>query len=109
MGVSNTVRAAVANWSKTLSNELAPDEITVNNVLPGATLTERLTNIIANRALKDRLDESIIEEKMLDEIPMNRFAQPKEIAAAVAFLASHEAAYVTGINLPVDGGRTPNL
>ena len=109
LGVSNTVRAAVANWSKTLSNELAPDAITVNNVLPGATLTERLTNIIANRALKDKLNESTIEEKMLDEIPMNRFAEPKEIAAAVAFLASYEAAYVTGINLPVDGGRTPNL
>jgi len=109
LGVSNTVRAAVANWSKTLSNELALDAITVNNVLPGATLTERLTNIIADRALKDELDQFIVKEKMLNEIPMKRFAEPNEIAAAVAFLASSEASYITGINLPVDGGRTPNL
>ena len=109
LGVSNTVRAAVANWSKTLSNELALDAITVNNVLPGATLTERLTNIIADRALKDALDQFIVKEKMLNEIPMKRFAEPNEIAAAVAFLASSEASYITGINLPVDGGRTPNL
>jgi|TARA_B110000483_G_scaffold26349_2_gene31541 3-oxoacyl-[acyl-carrier protein] reductase len=109
LGVSNTVRAAVANWSKTLSNELALDAITVNNVLPGATLTERLTNIIADRALKDELDQFVVKEKMLNEIPMKRFAEPNEIAAAVAFLASSEASYITGINLPVDGGRTPNL
>ncbi len=109
LGVSNTVRAAVANWSKTLANELAIDGITVNNVLPGATLTDRLVNIIHNRAKKDKLEEGVVRQIMLDEIPMKRFADPIEIAQAVAFLASIEARYITGINLPVDGGRTPNL
>ena len=109
LGVSNTVRAAVANWSKTLSLELAPFGITVNNVLPGATKTQRLDEIIRNRALKNNLPQAYVEKEMLDEIPMGRFAAPEEIAAAAVFLASPAAGYVTGINLPVDGGRTPTL
>jgi 3-oxoacyl-[acyl-carrier protein] reductase len=109
LGVSNTVRAAVGNWSKTLANELAADGITVNNVLPGATQTERLTAIIDGRAARTGRTYAEVSQEMIDEVPMRRFAQPAEIAAAVAFLASPDAAYITGINLPVDGGRTPNL
>ena len=109
LGVSNTVRAAVANWSKTLANELAPDSITVNNVLPGATLTERLNEIIVRKSLNQGKSEEKIKEEMRDEIPMKRFAEPIEIARAIIFLASSDASYITGINLPVDGGRTPNL
>ena len=109
LGVSNTVRAAVANWSKTLANELAPDSITVNNVLPGATSTERLNEIIARKSLNQGSSEEKIKEEMRDEIPMQRFAEPEEIARAIVFLASSDASYITGINLPVDGGRTPNL
>jgi 3-oxoacyl-[acyl-carrier protein] reductase len=109
LGVSNTVRAAVANWSKTLSVELAPFGITVNNVLPGATSTGRLQHIINNKADKAEKSVALIEKEMLKEIPAGRFAGPEEIAYAVAFLASPAAAYINGINLPVDGGRTACL
>ena len=106
LGVSNTVRAAVANWSKTLSSEVAKYNITVNNVLPGATITSRLSNIIDDRARKTGKSFNEITREMLGEIPAARFAEPDEIAYAVAFLASPSAAYINGVNLPVDGGRT---
>ena len=109
LGVSNTIRAAVANWAKTLSVELGPYGITVNNVLPGATSTQRLQNIMEAKALRTGLSLEAIEAEMQAEIPARRFALPEEIAAAVGFLASEQAAYVNGINLPVDGGRTACL
>lgn len=109
LGVSNTVRAAVGNWAKTLANELGKFGITVNNVLPGATATQRLSSIIEAKALKTEVNQSIVEKEMLHEIPLGRFAQAVEIATAVAFLASPSAAYINGINLPVDGGRTSSL
>ena len=100
------MRAAVANWAKTLSNELAPEGITVNNVLPGATYTDRLQEIIRNQAKAlNRTEEQIIAG-MIEEIPLGRFADATEIAAAAAFLATPAAAYITGTNLTVDGGRT---
>ncbi len=106
LGVSNTVRAAVANWAKTLANELAADGITVNNVLPGATNTDRLQEIINNLAQKSGRSAAAIAAEMQEEIPMQRFAAASEIAAAAAFLASPAAAYITGTNLTVDGGRS---
>lgn len=106
LGVSNTVRAAVANWAKTLSFEVAPFGITVNNVLPGATATGRLLTLIAAKSKKSGKDLTELEHEMLAEIPMGRFAQPIEIANAIAFLASPAASYISGINMPVDGGRT---
>ncbi len=106
LGVSNTIRAAVANWSKTMANELAPFRITVNNVLPGATLTQRLSGIISAKATKTGKKPADLEQEMIHEIPMGRFGDPAEIAAAVGFLASPAASYITGINIPVDGGRT---
>lgn len=109
LGVSNTTRAAVANWAKTLSVELAPYGITVNNVLPGATKTGRLEAIAKNKASKTGVDITEIETEMLHEIPAGRFASPEEIAYAAVFLASPQAAYITGINVPVDGGRTACL
>jgi 3-oxoacyl-[acyl-carrier protein] reductase len=109
LGVSNTIRGAVANWGKSMANELGQFNITVNNVLPGATNTNRLQNIIATNATKKDLAIEAIEAEMLHEIPMKRFAQPSEIANAVAFLASPAAGYINGINLPVDGGRTGAL
>lgn len=109
LGVSNTVRAAVANWAKTLAGEVAPFGVTVNNVLPGATSTQRLHNIIRNKSESAGHAEAAVIQEMLDEIPMARFAEPSEIAQAIAFLAGPAASYITGINLPVDGGRTSCL
>lgn len=106
LGVSNTVRAAVANWSKTLATELGPFQITVNNVLPGATETSRLTSIISNKAAKQNKSEDEVRSAMLSEIPMQRFGTSEEVASAVAFLASPAAAYITGTQITVDGGRT---
>jgi 3-oxoacyl-[acyl-carrier protein] reductase len=106
LGVSNTIRAAVANWSKTLATELAPFQITVNNVLPGATETERLSSIISNKASRQGKETEETKAEMMSEIPMGRFGRPEEIAAAVAFLASPAAAYITGTQITVDGGRT---
>lgn len=109
LGVSNTVRGAVANWAKTLAAELAPFGITVNNVLPGATRTARLDQILADAAARTGGSVEDAERKMLAPIPAGRFAEPAEIGSAIAFLASPAAAYITGINLPVDGGRTQCL
>jgi 3-oxoacyl-[acyl-carrier protein] reductase len=109
LGVSNTTRAAVAGWAKTLSNEVAVYGITVNNVLPGATSTVRLSTIMENKANKTGHSVSSVEEEMLHEIPMKRFGKPEEIAAMAAFLASPAAAYITGQSICVDGGRTGSL
>lgn len=109
LGVSNTIRAAVANWSKTLSVELAPFGITVNNVLPGATMTARLESIMRGKAEKLGVSVEAMRKEVLEEIPAKRIAEPNEVAAAVAFLASPAASYINGINVPVDGGRTGSL
>ncbi len=109
LGVSNTIRASVGAWAKTLANEVAKHGITVNNILPGATSTGRLASIIETKAKNNKVAIDKIEAEMIHEIPMGRFAEPIEIANAVLFLASEAASYITGINLPVDGGRTPCL
>jgi 3-oxoacyl-[acyl-carrier protein] reductase len=109
LGVSNTIRGAVANWSKTLANELGPFGITVNNILPGATQTGRLEEIAKVRAQKTGETIEEIFNDMGQESPMKRIAQPEEIASAAAFLASEAAGYINGVNLPVDGGRTKSL
>ncbi|MBT8141370.1 MAG: SDR family oxidoreductase [Gammaproteobacteria bacterium] len=109
LGVSNTIRGAVANWSKTLANELGQYGITVNNVLPGATATERLFSIIRNKAEKSGISPEQASAAMQNTIPARRFAEASEVANAVTFLASAAAAYINGVNLPVDGGRTKSL
>jgi 3-oxoacyl-[acyl-carrier protein] reductase len=109
LGVSNTVRGAVANWAKTLATELGPHGITVNNVLPGYTKTRRLDQILASRVAASGQDEDAVAQAMLAGVPTGRFAEAAEVANVVAFLASPAAAYVNGINVPVDGGRTLSL
>ena len=109
LGVSNTIRGAVASWAKTLAGELGPAGITVNNVLPGYTATERLVSLIELRAAEAGVSVEELERRLQREVPLRRFARPEETAAAVAFLASPAASYISGINLPVDGGRLPNL
>lgn len=109
LGVSNTIRGAVANWAKTMANELGSFGITVNNVLPGATATDRLASIIENKAKKTQKSIAAISDAMRNGIPAKRFAQPEEIANAIVFLASEAASYINGINVPVDGGRTKSL
>ncbi len=109
IGVSNATRGAVASWAKTLAGEVAADGITVNNVLPGSTETPRIEQIIAATVERSGESEAVVREAMTSTIPLGRFAQPEETAAAVAFLASPAASAITGINLPVDGGRTRSL
>lgn len=109
LGVSNTIRGAMASWAKTLSRELGPFGITVNNVLPGFTATERLDYIFQGRAEKSGQSIDAVRQQAVASVPAGRFAKPAEIANAVAFLASPAAAYINGINLPVDGGRTGSL
>jgi 3-oxoacyl-[acyl-carrier protein] reductase len=109
LGVSNTIRGAVANWAKTLAYELGNFGITVNNVLPGATSTDRMQEILLNKSVKTGNSIEDISIEMKKEIPLQRFAEPNEVAAVVAFLASPAAAYINGINVPVDGGRTMSL
>jgi 3-oxoacyl-[acyl-carrier protein] reductase len=104
LGVSNTVRGAMASWAKTLSKELPPG-VTINNVLPGYTATERLGQLA--RSIAERTGKTVeqVEAGWLETIPERRLAQPEEIGAAIAWLASPEAAYIRGVSLPVDGGR----
>jgi 3-oxoacyl-[acyl-carrier protein] reductase len=109
LGVSNTIRLSVAAWAKTLATELAQYGITVNNILPGSTNTARLQSLITTTARKRHVEPQVVELEMLNEIPMKRFGDAKEIAAAAAFLATPAAGYITGTNIPVDGGKTPAL
>lgn len=109
LGVSNTIRGAVASWAKTLSNEVGQFNITVNNVLPGFTSTNRLSTLIDNIAKKGNTIVDIVERNMMEEVPMKRFADASEVAAVAAFLASPAASYVNGVSIPVDGGRTGSI
>jgi 3-oxoacyl-[acyl-carrier protein] reductase len=109
LGVSNTIRGAVASWAKTLAAEVAPHGVTVNNVLPGFTDTERLSSLVATRAQKGNTTADAVQKEMLATIPAARFGKSEEVGAAIAFLCTPAAAYINGINLPVDGGRLPTL
>lgn len=109
LGVSNTIRGAVASWSKTLATELGPFGITVNNVLPGYTKTSRLDDLMQSRSDATGKSFEEIEKDYMADIPAKRIGKPEEFGAAVAFLCSPAAAYINGINLPVDGGRLQTL
>lgn len=108
LGVSNTVRAAMAGWAKTLASEVAKDGITVNNILPGYTRTPRLEALVEESCRAGRSRDEV-ERGLLASVPAARFAEPSEVAAMIAFLASPAAGYVNGISIPIDGGRTRGL
>lgn len=109
LAVSNTTRGAMASWSKTLSNELAPFGITVNNVLPGTTKTERIDELIESWQNSWGLSEEGVRKRLIEQIPMGRFGETEEFAALVAFLASPAASYITGTSIPVDGGKIKSI
>jgi 3-oxoacyl-[acyl-carrier protein] reductase len=106
LGVSNTIRAAVAGWAKTWANEVGFLGITVNNVLPGLTDTARLKNLIQHTASAQQKSEEAVKEAMQNSVPAKRFGTAAEVAALIAFLATPAAAYINGTSIPVDGGRT---
>lgn len=107
LGVSNTIRAAVAAWAKTLANEIGKYNITVNNVLPGLTKTSRLESLIAQTAAAQQKTVETVAAEMISTIPMGRFGEAEDIANVITFLATPAAAYVNGTSIQVDGGRTP--
>lgn len=109
LGLSNVVRAAVANLGKSLATDLGSFGITVNNVLPGSHETRRIQSLITNTAVKTGKSEEEIRQGMVDLIPAGRFGTPEEFGSAVAFLCSPAASYINGINMPVDGGRLSGL
>lgn len=109
LGVSNTIRGAVAAWAKTLSHELGRDGITVNNVLPGYTETARIAQIVRDRMAKEGRDEEAVRAAMRAGVPAGRFADPSETGAVIAFLCSPAAGYVNGVSLAVDGGRMHSI
>ncbi|MBX2993696.1 MAG: SDR family oxidoreductase [Bdellovibrionaceae bacterium] len=109
LGVSNTTRAAMANWAKTLAGEVGVFGVTVNNVLPGYIRTSRFDSLRASAAQKQQVTESQVETQWKSLVPLGRIGEPREMAEAIAFLASPAASYISGVNLPVDGGRTQSL
>lgn len=109
LGISNTVRAAVANWAKTLANEIGHGGITVNNILPGYTSTDRLKYLFTTQAAQQNVQPEDIEKKIIDTIPAKRLGKPEEFGAVAAFLCTPAAAYINGVNILVDGGRTGSL
>ena len=109
LGVSNTIRGAVASWAKTLSRELASQGITVNNVLPGYTETGRIDQIVRDRARAEGKSEEQVIAAMRAGVPAGRFAKPAETGGVIAFLCSPAAAYINGVSLAVDGGRMQSI
>ena len=109
LGVSNTIRGAVGNWSKSLAYELGPHGITVNNILPGYTMTDRLSKLMDSRAQDRNMDVDALIETYVEQIPAKRLATPDEIGNVVASIATPAAGYINGINLPVDGGYLKSL
>jgi len=109
LGISNSVRAAVANWGKTLANEIGGFGITVNNVLPGLTKTDRLDYLFGKQAEQAGITVDEMAKQSAASVPAKRLGEPSEFAAVVAFLCSPAASYINGINLPVDGGKTGGL
>ncbi|MEP1035574.1 SDR family oxidoreductase [Ekhidna sp.] len=109
LGVSNTVRGAMASWSKTLANELGQFGITVNNILPGFINTSRIESLVAGKSKSQGKTEAEVEAEMKKTIPAGRFGEPSEIAAYAGLLCSNSGGYINGTSLRIDGGRTGSI
>jgi 3-oxoacyl-[acyl-carrier protein] reductase len=107
--LSNSIRAAVTGLARTLANEFGPDGITVNNVCPGYTLTERLEELAAAQSKQTGIAKDNIYERWASLVPLGRLGKPEEFAAMVTFLASERASYINGVSIAVDGGRVKSL
>lgn len=105
LGISNTIRAAMANWARTLASELAPFGITVNNVLPGFIKTERLDELFVAKAERLGVTPGEVADNVLQRIPCHRLGRPEDVAGLTAFLAAPTSDYINGVSIPVDGGR----
>jgi 3-oxoacyl-[acyl-carrier protein] reductase len=109
LALSNTIRIALITWAKSLATEVAKDNITVNTILTGNFDTERLNHLISLQAKAKNISEEEMKKSRMDAIPMKRFGSPGEYAYLVAFLASDYASYITGTNIPIDGGLLKSL
>jgi 3-oxoacyl-[acyl-carrier protein] reductase len=109
LALSNTIRAAVVTWAKSLANEVAPDKITVNNILTGYFDTERITDLNKKKSEQMGIPLDKVRKAMEDQVPLKRIGDPIEYGYLVAFLASDKAAYITGTNIPIDGGLLKSL
>ena len=107
--LSNSVRAAVTGWARTLANEVAGEGVTVNCILPGYTRTERVEQLNAERASREGIEIEEIQRRIEAQIPMRRLGEPREFGALAAFLVSERASYITGQSIPVDGGWIRSL
>eukprot|EP01135_Chromosphaera_perkinsii_P009361 Nk52_evm37s1737 gene=Nk52_evmTU37s1737 len=105
LGVSNTIRGATASWAKTLASELAPDNVTVNSVLPGFIDTQRMVSLVKKKSVDQDKSTSCVKEELCSQIPLGRFGEPREMGETIAFLASPAASFITGTAIPIDGGR----
>jgi 3-oxoacyl-[acyl-carrier protein] reductase len=104
LALSNTIRASVVTWAKTLSRDVAEHQVTVNNILTGYFDTERIAQLNAKKAEQLGIDPEEVRARMEEQVPMKRIGKPEEYGALVAFLASEQAGYLTGCNIPLDGG-----
>lgn len=107
--LSNSLRAAVTGFARTLANEVAADGVTVNNLLPGYTRTERVEELARAAAAREGVSEAEARARWEAEVPMRRLGEPREFAALAAFLASERAGYITGASITVDGGWVRSL
>lgn len=107
--LSNSLRSGIVGFAKTLSNEVASNNITVNNVAPGYTLTNRLYDLASITSKQKGISPEDVLKDMAVKIPIKRLAKPEEIASLVSFLASEKASYITGTTIQVDGGKIPNI
>ncbi|HUH47704.1 MAG TPA: SDR family oxidoreductase, partial [Arenibacter sp.] len=109
LALSNTIRAAVVTWSKSLATDVGKHNITINSTLTGYFNTERIKELNADKAKSLGIPISEIDKQMISNVPVGRYGDPREYGYLVAFLASEQASFITGVNIPIDGGLLRSL